>query len=100
MRKYAVEDYPDAELFSLLAKLDIILLCAEQRVDFAVICGVIAVIFVSLKYRVEVNAAYAERLDIFKLLSNALQVAAEVVGICDNAVLVGSPIGLFVPVFV
>ena len=73
----AVQQHAHAEEFCLLAQDGELLLRAAQRVDFAVIARVVAVVGAGAEDRVEVDDVHAEGAQIGELLADAAQVAAE-----------------------
>ena len=77
-----------------------ILLAAEQRVDALVIAGVVAVIGIRLKNRVEVNGGNVQALQIIQLGVYAAQRTAEKVVVEDFAVLIRQVDRNIVPVLV
>ena len=77
-----------------------ILLAAEQRVDALVIAGVVAVIGIRLKNRVEVNGGNVQALQIIQLGVYAAQRTAEKVVVEYLAVLIGQVDRNIVPVLV
>ena len=65
--EHAVENDGNAELFRLAAQLRELLIRAEEGVSLGVVRRVVAVVLVSLKYGVEVDAGHAELLQIGEL---------------------------------
>ena len=65
-----------------------VLLTAEQRVDALVIAGIVAVIGIRLKDRIEINGGNVQALQIIQLSVYAAQRAAEKVVVEDFAVLI------------
>ena len=77
-----------------------VLLTAEQRVDALVIAGIVAVIGIRLKDRIEINGGNVQALQIIQLGVYAAQRAAEKVVVEDFAVLIRQIYRNIVPVLV
>ena len=90
MREHAVKDDGDAVALGGLTERLEVLVGAEERVDLAVVGGVVAVVLVALEDGVEVEARHAEVGQIRQLLLDTGQVAAEIVVVPDMPVLVGT----------
>ena len=75
-------------------------LTAEQRVDALVIAGIVAVIGIRLKDRIEINGGNVQALQIIQLGVYAAQRAAEKVVVEDFAVLIWQIDRNIVPVLV
>ena len=72
MGEYAVVDHMDTAFFRFGAEVFEILLGAEDRVDMGVIAGIVAVVGIRFKNRVEVDTAHAEPFQIVELFGDAL----------------------------
>lgn len=96
----AVQNHAHSALFRLLTQRFEVLLASEQRVDALVVAGVVAVVGVRLKNRVEVDGLHVQAFEVVELFHDAAQRAAEKVVIQDLSVLVRTVNRQVVPVFV
>ena len=95
MAEHAVQNDPDALFGRGPAQLGKVLVGAQQRVGLEVVGGVVAVVGVGFKDRVEVDAAHPEAFQVGQLLPDADKIPPEVVHVQVAFRLLGGPeIGL------
>ncbi len=97
MAENAVQNDFDAAVAGLGTELFQRSNIAEIRVDLCVIRGVIAMVGVSLEYRVEINHTDAERHKVIEFFDYAFECAAEIIRIVP-AVFVRQPVRRLLPV--
>ena len=98
--EYAIQYNAHAASGGFAAQRTEVLLTAEQRVDALVIAGIVAVIGIRLKDRIEINGGNVQALQIIQLGVYAAQRAAEKVVVEDFAVLIRQIDRNIVPVLV
>lgn len=69
----AVQNHAHSALFRLLTQRFEVLLASEQRVDALVVAGVVAVVGVRLKNRVEVDGLHVQAFEVVELFHDAAQ---------------------------
>ena len=98
--EHAVQYNAHAASGGFAAQRTEVLLTAEQRVDALVIAGIVAVIGIRLKDRIEINGGNVQALQIIQLGVYAAQRAAEKIVVEDFAVLIRQIDWNIVPVLV
>src|SRR5512133_357180 len=77
--EHTIENQPDTQLLCVLRQVVPVFLLAEIRIDMQIVLRVVTVVRSGVEDGVHVDRVYSERLEITKLLVDALQVAAKVV---------------------
>ena len=90
MVEYPVKDYPDALFCGGAAELSEVLVSAEQRVNIPVVGGIVSVVGIGLRYRIEVYDRNAEIRKISQPLLYAGEVSSEEVVVLYHSVFISS----------